>query len=237
MTYTYATYKTAIANELVVLETDTDFLAILPSLIDYAEQRMYRELDLLNTVTRQTGTLTSNDRDFTLPSTSGRFVTTQGINIITPSSQTVPNSGTRNQCFPTSRDYLDNIWPSTTGAGVPQFYAMITDQTVIFGPFPDATYTAEVIGTIRPTPLSVSNTTTYLTLYLPDAFFSAGMIFGSGWQKNFGAQADDPKMSTSWESQYQTLMGSANIEEQRKRYATGAWSSMSPTPLATASRP
>lgn len=236
MTYTYSTYKAAIAEELVIDVADTNFLAIFPSLIDYAEQRMYRELDLLSTVTRQTGTLTANSRDFTLPTTSGRFVTTQGINIITPSSQTNPNSGARQQCAPVSRDFLDAVWPSTTGAGVPSVYAMITDQTVSFGPAPDAAYTAEVIGTIRPDPLSATNTTTYLTLYLPDVFFAAGMIFGSGWQKNFGAQADDPKMAVSWESQYEKLLASANIEEQRKRYASGAWGSMSPTPIATPSR-
>jgi hypothetical protein len=236
MSYTYTTYRSAIAEELVVDVADTNFLAIFPSLLDYAEQRMYRELDLLATVTRQTGLLTINSRDFTLPTTSGRFVTTQGINIITPSSQTVPNSGTRNQCIPVSRDYMDAIWPSTTGSGVPQNYAMITDQTVVFGPAPAAAYTAEVIGTIRPTPLSADNTTTYLTLYLPDAFFAAGMIFGTGWQKNFGAQADDPKMAVSWETQYQALMGSANVEEQRKRYASGAWGPMSPTPIATPTR-
>lgn len=236
MAYTYATYKTAIAAQLVEDPADANFLAMFPSLIDYAEQRMYRELDLLATVTRQSGTLTANSRDFTLPTTSGRFVTTQGINIITPSSQTVPNSGTRNPCAPYSRDYVDYTWPSTTGAGLPKCYAMITDQTVIFGPAPDAAYTAEVIGTIRPTPLSADNTTTYLTTYLPDAFFAAGMIFGTGWQKNFGAQADDPKMAVSWETQYQSLIASANIEEQRKRYASGAWGPMSPTPIATPSR-
>ena len=236
MSYTYTSYRAAIAEELVVDVADTNFLAIFPSLIDYAEQRMYRELDLLATVTRQTGTLTINARDFTLPTTSGRFVTTQGINVVTPSSQTNPNAGTRNQCAPVSRDFLDAVWPSTSGSGVPKVYAMITDQTVSFGPAPDAAYTVEVIGTIRPTPLSPDNTTTYLTLYLPDAFFAAGMIFGSGWQKNFGAQADDPKMAVSWEDQYGKLFASANIEEQRKRYASGAWGPMSPTPIATPGR-
>lgn len=236
MTYTYTTYKAAIANELVVDPADTDFVAIFPSLIDYAEQRPYRDLDLLATVVRQSGLLTANSRNFTLPTTNGRFVVTNGINIITPSSQTDPDAGLRNPCLPASRDYIDAVYPSNTGADVPTHYSMITDQTVIFGPAPDAAYTAEVIGTIRPTPLSESNTTTYLTLYLPDLFFAAGMIFGSGWQKNFGSQADDPKMATSWESQYQALLMSANVEEQRKRYASGAWGSLSPTPLATPGR-
>lgn len=236
MSYTYATYSAALAELMVTDVADANFVAILPSIIDYAEQRIYRELDLLSTVTRDTGLLTIGTRTFTLPSNLGRFVVTNGINVITPSTTTVPDNGTRNPMAPVSRDVLDAFWPSTTGAAVPSQYAMITDQQIIVGPAPLAAYTVEVIGTIRPNPLSVSNMTTYLTLYLPDLFLLASMIFAAGFQKNWGAQADDPKMAVAYESQYQTAKTSANVEEQRKRYAAGAWGSLSPTPIATPNR-
>lgn len=236
MSQTYDQWVAFLARETVIDATDPDFLGILPACIDYAEQRIYRELDLLATVTRQSGTLTIGTRTFNLPTASGRFVVTNGFNVITPSSQTVPDSGTRNALVAVSRDVLDVFWPSTTGAGLPTQYAMITDQQIIVGPAPDATYTIECIGTIRPTPLSAANTTTFLTLYLTDLFDAASMVFMTGYQKNWGAQADDPKMAVSWESQYQTLFSSANVEEMRKRYAMGAWSSMSPTPAATPNR-
>lgn len=236
MSLTYSQWVAELANLCVIDATDADFLSNLPSCIDYAEQRLYRELDLLSTVTRDTGTLTVGTRNFTLPQTNGRFVVVNGINVITPSTTTNPDSGTRNQLVPVSRDFLDVAWPSATGTGVPAQFAMITDQIVIVGPSPDATYTAEVIGTIRPTPLSSSNTTTYLTLYLPDLFVAASMIFMSGYMRNFGSQADDPKMAMSWESQYELLFKSANVEEQRKRFASGAWGSLSPNPIATPGR-
>jgi len=236
MSLTYSQWIAELANLCVIDASDANFVANLPSTIDDAEQRIYRDLDLLNTVTRDTGTLSTGTRSFTLPSNLGRFVVTNGFNVITPSTTTDPDSGTRNQLVPCSRDVLDMLWPSTTGAAVPALYAMITDQQIIVGPAPDATYTIEVIGTIRPTPLSASNTTTYLTLYLPDLFLSASMVFMSAYMRNFGAQADDPKMATSWESHYQTELSSANVEEQRKRYAAGQWSSMQPAPLATPPR-
>lgn len=237
MSLTYATWVTTMANLAVMDETDTDFLQILPSVIDYAEQRLYRELDLLDTVTRDSSaTLTVGTRSFTLPTSLGRFVVTNGINVITPSSTTIPASGTRNRLVPISLDALDVIWPSNTGAGLPTMFAMVTDQQISVGPSPDAAYTVEVIGTIRPTPLSASNPTTYLTLYLPDLFVAASMIFISGWQKNFGAQTDNPQMAQSWEGQYEKLFMSANVEEQRKRYASGAWGSLQPTTIATATR-
>jgi hypothetical protein len=238
MSYTYATWVTALATELVINPTDANFLAILPSSIDYSEQRLYRELDFLNTVVRDSSsTLTVGTRNFTLPTTLGRFVVTNGINVVTPSTITNPDVGTRNQLVPVSRDLLDMIWPSTTGAGVPTQYAMITDQQIIVGPSPDLTYTIEVVGTIRPTPLNATNnTSTYLTTYLPDLWFAATMVFMTGYQQNWGAQSDNSGMAVSWNSQYDKLIASVSVEEQRKRYAAGAWSSMSPTPLATPSR-
>lgn len=232
---TYAEYVTFLTNMMVMDAADPDFVGILPSIISYAEDRTYRELDLLSTVVRDTAPVTANNRNFTLPQNLGRFVVTNGINIYTP----VGTTTTRNQVVPASRDYLDVAWPTNTAASadtIPVNYAMITDQLVIFGPPPGAAFTAEVIGTIQPNPLSATNTTTYLTLYLPDLFNAASMVFAAGWQRNFGSQADDPKLAVSWESQYQALFASANTVEQRKKYQAGGWSSLSPTPIATPNR-
>ena len=235
MSYTYSTFVTYLSTETVIPQTDPNFIAIVPLCIDYAEQRVYRELNLLNTVVRDSSAqLTANNRTFTLPSSLGRFVAVNGINVITPPSATNPDNGTRNQLMLTSRDAVDNVWPSTSGAAVPAIYAMVTDVQALVGPAPDQAYTAEVIGTIRPTPLSASNVSTYLTLYLPDLFFAAAMVFMSGYMRNFGSQADDPKMAQSWETQYQALFSSANEEEQRKRFGSGAWGAAQP---ATATIP
>jgi hypothetical protein len=52
MSYTYTSWRTALASAIVVDQNDPDFDGILPSCIDYAEQRIYSELDLLTTVLR-----------------------------------------------------------------------------------------------------------------------------------------------------------------------------------------
>lgn len=236
MPYSYSTYTAALAEMLVTQTTAPDFVAILPSVIDYAEQRIYRELDLLSTTVRDSSAvLTANSRNFTLPSGQGRFVTTQGFNVFTP----VGTTTTRNQLAPSTRDEIDALWPRETAtsiAVVPDSFAMITDQTIIVGPPPGSAFKIEVIGTIRPAPLSVSNPNTFLTDYLPDLFMSASMVFGAGYQKNFGSQSDDPKMAASWESQYQSQKSSAMIEELRKKWQSVAWSSQSPSPIATPPR-
>lgn len=236
MSYTYTTWVTAISTETVIPATDPYFLTILPTIIDQSEQRIYRELDLLSTIVRDsTASLSANSRNFTLPTGSGRFVTTQGFNVYTPAGQTT----TRNQLTPTSRDYIDATWPNeapATAPSIPTMFAMITDQQIIVAPPPDTNYGIEVIGTIRPLPLSATNPTTFLTLYLPDLFLAASMIAMSGYMRNFGSQADDPKMAMSWQSLYDASKASAMTEETRKKWQSVAWSSQSPSPLATPPR-
>jgi hypothetical protein len=236
MSYNYTQFVTTLSTMLVVPSTDPNFLAVLPNIIDDGEQRCYRELDLLSTVIRDSSaTLTANSRSFTLPNDLGQFVVTNGFNVFTP----VGTTTTRNQLVPTTRDFLDAVWGNEASASTPSIpnrYAMITDQLIIVGPPPDAAYTIEAIGTIRPTPLSAGNPTTVLTLYLPDLFLSACLVFGAGYLKNFGAASDDPKMAMSWEAHYQEELRSANVEEIRKKYAAQGWSSMQPSPVTTPPR-
>lgn len=240
MSYTYASWQTALSTMLAIPTTNPDFVAILPSVIDYAEQRIYRELDMLTENMRDsTGSTSVSDRNFTLPTTLGTFQVVSGVNIITPAS-TAPDSGTRNVCTPVSLDILDWTYPSTTGAGVPtmfNYFSQASGQTgIVFGPWPDAAYRVEVIGKIIPAALSSTNPTTFLSLYLPDLLLAASMVFMSGYLKNFGAQADDPKQAQSWETQYQALKSSAESWEARKRFGGASWTSKQVEPTAVPQR-
>jgi hypothetical protein len=80
--------------------------------------------------------------------------------------------------------------------------------------------------------MSVTNPVTFLTQYLPDLLVAAGMIFASGYMRDFGSQSDNPQQSNSWESQYQTLFKSANLLELRKKFAGPGWTSLSSLPIA-----
>lgn len=239
--YDYSTLQNTVASFLPKASTDSDFVIMFPRAIDYAEQRIYRELDLLETVYRDsTFAFTANNRNVTLPATpalttTGLFITVTGFNVITPAS-TQPDSGTRNQLVAVTRDYLDIAWPNSTGATVPQYYAPITQTTFVVGPWPDANYTLETIGTIRPAPLSATNTTTFLTVNLPDLFLCAIMEFVTGWQRDYGAQSDDPGMALSWSTEYSKLLASAQVEEFRKKNYGPAWTALSQSTLANPQR-
>src|SRR4029077_5001358 len=148
----------------------------LPSAIDDAEQRLYRTLDLLNTITRDSSaSLTAGNRTFNLPASIGTFIVTEQINVITPSTQTNPDLGTRNSLLPASKEFLDATWNSVNGSTVPQYFAMVTQNQIVVGAWPDSAYQVEVVGTIRPAPLSSTNVTSLLSVYFPDIFVAASM--------------------------------------------------------------
>jgi len=237
MALTYNTFTTGLANLIVVPVNDVGYITALPNIIDDAEQRLYRELDLLSTVTRDAAPLVSGNRNFTLPQNNGTFVVIEQMNVITPATVTDPDLGTRVGLLPVSKEVLDALGGSPSYLGVPTMFAPINQQGWIVGPqWPDANYTIEVVGTIRPAPLSLSNQTTFLSTYLPDVFMSAALVMAAGYQLNFSAAGDNPQAGMTWETHVKTLLDSAKVEEIRKKFGSQGWSSKSPDPIATPPR-
>ena len=230
----YSDYVTQISTMAVVPSTDTNFVAILPQMITYAENRIYRDLDLLSTVSTNTYTLTAGARTYTFPLVD--FITTQEVNVITPAS-TMPDSGTRNPLLPVTKEWINQVFPNSSTKTTPSFFALQNQNTLVFGPWPDATYMIELVGTVRPASLSATNTSTFISTYLPDLFIMASMIYISAFQRNFsGAASNDPQMPVTYESQYEALLKGAGVEEFRKKYQAGGWTSMSPAVVATPTR-
>lgn len=239
MSINYPSYVAQISNLMVTSTADVNFNTMLPGMIDYAEQRIYRELDLQATRTfDQTTTLSSGDRTWTLPVLAGGIpVVVEQLNLFTPAGTTSSNT-TKVPLTPVTKEFLDFAWPSNLSSQTAQpiYYAPVNNTLYIFGPSPDQSYILEFVGTQRPFPLTSSNSSTFLTQNLPDLFIVASMVFAAGYMRNYGAQADDPQMPGSWESQYKTLFASANAEELRKRFQSQGWSAMTPNQLATPPR-
>ena len=226
----------------VVVGVDDAFNAIIPQMLNYAELRIQRDLDLLPTQTTASYTLTTGSNTLTI--STADFVTVQTI-LLANSTENVP-------LLPTTKEFLQNTYGSSSNTGVPAYYAMYggdratggnTDNIIVLGPWPNSNYTVTLTGTIRAptlytfaTTLSASVGTTFISTYLPDLLIMASMIYISAYQRNFGRESDDPAMAQSYESQYQALLKGATIEEYRKKFQASAWSSMSPSPVASPSR-
>lgn len=234
MSLTYATFTAQLSNFLVIALGDPNLTQAIPSIIDSAEQQSYKDLDLLNTVFRDTSVaLVAGNRNYTETASvlnNGPFLVTQELNVITPAGTTNPELGSRNALLPVTKEMLDFLYPNSTGSGVPTYYAPINQNTFIVGPWPDQAYTVEAVGTVRPTPLSASNTTTLLTTYFPDLFLNAALIYGASYMKNFGAAADDPKSGLTWLQMYDRALKSAQSEEALKKFQGQGWSAFSTPP-------
>lgn len=218
----YTSFKTSLAGLMVYVESDADFVAMLPDAISSAELRIYRDLNLIDTTQRDTTlSCTAGSRYVDMTSLADRMVVLEAVNIITPSGVSSPETGLRNPLVRSSRELIDFTYNGAESASVPQFYSLIDSQTIVLGPWPDQPYPVEVVGTFRPTPLSASNTETLLTKYFPDLFLIAAMIYAAGWMRNYGQGSDDPQMSQSWQAQYDTKIKSAGVEEARKRAIGG----------------
>lgn len=240
MSYTYDTFQSALAQMMAIPNANVaspNFVAILPTIIDYAEQRCYRDLDLLNATLTITSAMTALQRVQSLLPPTGDLPI-----LILENFNVVLATGERIQLYPTSREWIDSIYGGPQTASVPQFYGMVDDEDVVLGPWPDQAYACEFIGKFRPIPLYEAppedgTQTTYLSTVLPDLFLAAAMVAASAYQKNFGAQGDDPRMAQSWETQYQTLLPSAQAEEMRKKQhgwqALTSQRSPPPTPAPT----
>jgi hypothetical protein len=228
MAYDYNGFVTALAQEAAITATNTDFVTMLPTFIQNAELRIYRDLDLLATVFRDTGgVVTLNQRSFSLPQTYGRFVVVEAVNLFI--------SGVRQPgLIPVSREFMDQLHPAETApltTSIPRLFCRDADQSILLGPSAGSASGvtgAEVVGTVRPSPLSVSNPTTFISQYLPDLLLSAAMVDVAGWMKNYGAQADDAKLAVSWETVYQTRIGAVVVEENRKKFQSGSWAPKAP---------
>ena len=162
-----------------------------------------------------------------------------------PQTVEVVSSGVSTPLLPVTKEFIQNVYGSGSTTGLPQYFAVYggdtattgnTSQYMIVGPIPNQSYGTILTGTVRSAPLSASNTTTFISTYLPDMFIMASMIYISAFQRNFGRLNDDPQMAQTYESQYQALKNSALVEENRKKFEASAWSSYSPAPAATPTR-
>ena len=233
----YASYVQQLATLAVVPTTDTNFQIILPQAISYAELRMQRDLDFLSTQIYDNTSFTTTQNQNILSIPTAAFITLQTIQVTA--------NGVTNPLSPVAKEYIQNVFNSTASAGVPSVFAVYggdsattgnTSQNILFGPYPNAAYPLTFTGTIHASSLSASNSTTFISTYLPDLFIAASMVYVGGYQRNFSTTGADPQMPINWEQQYQTLLKGATVEEYRKKFQSAAWGPQSPSPIATPPR-
>lgn len=228
---TYATLQNNLLQALVKAQAPgytppPDFVTLLPLAISYAEGRIYRDVVMLAQRKQDTSlTTTADSRQISLAGMTLPIVVPEGVALIVPSPISNPAVGTRVPYDMASLDVIDLMWPTEATVVTPsitdwnpRFWALRDAQTIVLCPTPDAVYTAEITGLFQPAPMSGTNATTYLGNTYPEFLEIACMTFLVGELKqNWSSQADDPRMSVSYEQQYSTLLTGVRNEEIRRR--------------------
>jgi len=225
---------TAISSTILV-NGDTNFAGPAPLIIDHAEGMIYRDLDLPAVrVTDTSVTLSSGVRTVTTSTNQGVMLVIEEVSLFTSAGAT-SSYGTRVPLVPASLAVIDAIYPTAVSSytGVPQYFAKPNDNTLVFGPTPDQAYKSEITATVRPAPLSASNSSTWVTQNLPELMIAAAMIAAAGYMRDYGSQADDPKLAQSWQQQYEMLKASALVDSQRMKGRGPGWSGQQPSAIAT----
>jgi hypothetical protein len=231
----------------VVQSTDAAFNAIIPQMLNYAELRIQRDIDFLQSGALQTTALSAGTKYITY--SSADFKTIDTVNIVTTSTSSYEVLST---LIPTTKEFAQNVYPSTAVSanwGTPKYFYLFGDLgsqdniNLFIVPQPSASCYIQTIGTSwldslykYATAGDAGTATTYISSYLPDLLVLASMIYISAYQRNFGRQSDDPAMAQSYEAQYKTLLPAANNAEEQKRFQASAWSSSSVPTSATPTR-
>ena len=155
--------------------TDT----ILNGFINDAEFKILREVD------------SDNNRRYVSANliASTRFIDTPTDLLIIRSAQIIDSEladGNTNQ----SRDFLqfrDTSFMSefnpTATTGVPKYYSNWDETRIVVAPTPDQAYTIQLNYILKPTGLSSTNTTTYLSTEFPNGLLYACLVEAYGFLK------------------------------------------------------
>lgn len=222
--FTYASYQAAVVTQIPSLVADINFQTILPDAIDYAETSINRDLDFLAMHgLLSLGTMTIGIATLAIPS---------AVVVL----ETLFYGANKTPVTPASLEYIQAVYAGATNGPPVNFMTIgaasgagwVPASQIIVGPAPDQAYPMTGYVTQRQAPLSATNTTTFISLNLSDLFWAASMIFLAGYNRNFGAQSDDPRQALSWSAEYQRLLKSASVEEARKRFESQGWTSQAP---------
>ena len=115
--------------------TETSFVAQIPEFVQSAEERIYNTVQLPAIRKNQTGTITANNKYLTLPSD---WLATFSLAVIDPTT------GNYSYLLDKDVNFIRESYPNPSSTGQPQHSAIFDANTLILGPTPDQSYTAEL---------------------------------------------------------------------------------------------
>jgi len=121
----------------------------IDTFIKQAEKRIYNSVELPNFRKNQVGNFTASNRFLTVPTD---WLATYEISV-------VDADGKYNFLSNRETNFLRESFPDPTVEGLPQYYAIFDDTTLVVGPVPDASYVTEMHYFYQPESIVTASTT------------------------------------------------------------------------------
>jgi hypothetical protein len=155
--------------------TDT----ILNGFINDAEFKILREVDSDNNRRYVTANLIASTRFIDVPT---NLLIVRSAQIV--DSELASGDTNQNRDFLQFRDtsFMSEFNPTAT-TGVPKYYSNWDETRIVVAPTPDQTYTIQLNYILKPTGLSSTNTTTYLSTEFPNGLLYACLVEAYGFLK------------------------------------------------------
>ena len=141
------------------VNTETSFVANIPTFIRQAEEQIVRSLPMTNFRASKTANVTAGNQYLGTPSD---FLASYGLSV-------EDDAGVTSSLLPKDVTLLREAYPDPTDTALPKYYAMFDDDTIILAPTPDLAYQVELHYYYTPAGLSSSNSTTWISLNAQNA--------------------------------------------------------------------
>ena len=179
--------------------------SIINDFILDAEFRILRDVDSDNNRRYVTATMISGQR----------FIDAPDDLLVVRSAQIIDSDGVGqadNRDFLKYRDtsFMSEFNP-TGATGVPKYYGMWDQDTIVVAPTPNATYTIQLNYILKPAGLSSTNTTTYLSLQFPNGLLYASLIEAFSFLKG------PNDLLQLYEGKYKQAIEGFSIEQMGRR--------------------
>jgi len=195
------TYSELVTKIRDYTEVDSNVFTstIINGFIENAEFRILRDVDSDNNRKYATATVVVTQKYFNVPDNC----------LVIRSVQITVSGETR---FLDIRDVtFVNEYNSESLQGAPKYYANWDENTVIVAPTPDQAYTVQVNYILKPTGLSSSTATTYLSQQFPNGLLYACLVEAYGFLK--GPQ----DMLQYYENRYKQAIEGFSLEQMGRR--------------------
>ena len=188
-------------------EVDSNVLTstIVNGFISDAEFRLLRDVDSDNNRRYATANLAA----------SSRFIDVPDNLLVVRSAQIVDSDGVGS---PDNREFLEyrdtsymSEYNSTGVTGVPKYYSMWNENTIVVAPTPDATYEIQLNYILKDPGLSATNTTTYISKNFPNGLLYACLVEAFSFLKG------PNDLLQLYEGKYKQVVEGFSIEQMGRR--------------------